>query len=177
MGMPAILKQTGVGRSPVWWSPDFFQDPFNIGIGCVLTGSATYNVEHTFDDPNLVVAQFNGSITTTVLTVQNMISGGPIAIGQTVLALGANTVTAFTTISSLGTGTGGAGTYNINNSQTVPLGPMIVINQNWFQNSGITGATTNSNGNYQFPVRGISINVTGGSGTVIGTFIQATFPR
>jgi hypothetical protein len=174
--MPAILKQTGVGRSPVWWAPDFFQDPFNIGIGCVLTGSATYNIEHTFDDPNLAVAQFNGSITTTVLTVQNMITAGAIAVGQTVIGL-ANPVAAFTTISSLGTGAGGAGTYNINNSQSVALGPMMVINQSWFQNSGITGATTNSNGNYQFPVRGISINITGGSGTVTATFIQATFPR
>jgi hypothetical protein len=26
------------------------QAPFNVGIGCVVTGTATYNVEHTFDD-------------------------------------------------------------------------------------------------------------------------------
>jgi hypothetical protein len=105
MGMPAILKQTGVGRSTVW-SPDFFQDPFNIGIGCVVSGgAATYNIEHTFDDANTIAGGL-GSVT-------------------------------------------------------------------WFQNSGITGATANANGNYQFPVRFISINVTGGTGTVTATLIQA----
>lgn len=103
MGMPAILKQTGVGRSGVW-SPDFFQDPFNIGIGCVLSGSATYNIEHTFDDANVIGL---GSVT-------------------------------------------------------------------WFPNSGITAATANANGNYQFPVRFISINITAGTGTITATFIQAT---
>jgi hypothetical protein len=45
----------------------------------------------------------------------------------------------------------------------------------WFQNTGITGATTNANGNYAFPVTAIRLNVTAGSstGTVTGRFIQA----
>lgn len=103
MGMPAILARTGVGQSGLW-CPDFFQNPFNIGIGCVIAGGPpTYNIEHTFDDPNVV--------------------GSPV----------------------------------------------------WFVNSGINGAVANANGNYQFPVRAIRINITGGSGTVTATLIQATY--
>jgi hypothetical protein len=178
MGMPAILKQTGVGRSTLWM-PDFFQDPFNIGIGCVISGGTpTYNIEHTFDDPNALVSTFNGQITTTVLTINNMYSGsGLVAVGQVVLGLGSVSITPNTSISSLGSGSGNAGTYNLNNSQSAGPGPMATINQTWFQNSGITGASANANGNYQFPVRAISINITGGSGTVTATFVQATFAR
>lgn len=30
---------------------DTYQDPFNVGFGAVVTGTATYTVQHTFDDP------------------------------------------------------------------------------------------------------------------------------
>lgn len=59
---------------------------------------------------------FTGSITGTVLTVSAFASGAPLAVGQKIFGAG---VTAATTISSLGTGTGGTGTYNLNASQTV----------------------------------------------------------
>jgi hypothetical protein len=60
-------------------------------------------------------AVFTGSITTTVLTVSALTSG-VITIGMQIA--GSNT-TPGTIIVSFGTGVGGAGTYNINNSQTV----------------------------------------------------------
>ncbi len=56
-----------------------------------------------------------GSITTTVLTVAGTVTG-VFGIGQLLSGTG---VTAGTTITSLGTGTGGAGTYNVSASQTV----------------------------------------------------------
>lgn len=31
-------------------SVDWNQNPFNIGIGCIVTGTVSYTVEHTFDD-------------------------------------------------------------------------------------------------------------------------------
>ena len=103
MGMPAKLTQSGTGRSTIWY-PDWARDPFNIGVGCFIsTGTATYNVEHAFDDPQVVA------------------------------------VNSFT----------------------------------WFQNSGISGVSASSNGNYAFPVRAISINVTAGAGTVVVNLIQA----
>lgn len=45
----------------------------------------------------------------------------------------------------------------------------------WFQNSGITAASCNKDGNYAFPVTGIRLNVTSASsqGTVTMTLIQA----
>jgi len=56
-----------------------------------------------------------GTITTTVFTAAGTITG-TYAVGQTLTGTG---VTGGTTISSFGTGSGGAGTYNVNISQTV----------------------------------------------------------
>jgi hypothetical protein len=44
------ISQTGIGRSAVC-AVDDFQAPFNIGIGAKLTGTATFNIEYSFDDP------------------------------------------------------------------------------------------------------------------------------
>lgn len=45
------ISQTGTGRSSVC-AVDDFQAPFNIGIGAKLvTGTATFNIEYSFDDP------------------------------------------------------------------------------------------------------------------------------
>lgn len=44
------ITVTGTGTS-AWIPLDTKQAPFNVGIGCVLvSGTATYSVEHTFDD-------------------------------------------------------------------------------------------------------------------------------
>ena len=40
---------TGVGTSPTI-PMDFRAQVFNVGFGCELTGSATFSVQHTFDD-------------------------------------------------------------------------------------------------------------------------------
>lgn len=58
---------------------------------------------------------FTATIATTVMTVTETPTAA-ITVGQGVFGVG---VTAGTTISSLGTGTGGAGTYNLSISQTV----------------------------------------------------------
>jgi hypothetical protein len=60
-------------------------------------------------------AVFTGSISGTTLTVTS-VSSGTIAINQSLYGIG---ITAETVITALGTGTGGTGTYTINNSQTV----------------------------------------------------------
>ena len=47
---PKKVTVTGVGVSP-WLPLDPKQAPFNVSVGCVLvSGTATYTVEHTFDD-------------------------------------------------------------------------------------------------------------------------------
>jgi len=60
-------------------------------------------------------AVVTGSISTTTLTV-TAVTSGTLYVGQTIQG---STVTAQTIITALGTGTGGAGTYTVNNSQTV----------------------------------------------------------
>ena len=54
---PIIVTQTGAGSSKV--IPfDLFRNPFNVGIGCVVSGTVNYTVQHSFDDP-----QFPASMT------------------------------------------------------------------------------------------------------------------
>ena len=60
-------------------------------------------------------AVVTGSIATTVLTV-TAVTSGALAVGDVISGTG---VTVGTSISSLGTGTGGIGTYNLSASQTV----------------------------------------------------------
>jgi hypothetical protein len=64
---------------------------------------------------NDVVASFVGSISGTTLTVTSVASG-TVSVGMTVLGTG---VSGNTTITALGTGSGGIGTYTVNVSQTV----------------------------------------------------------
>lgn len=46
----------------------------------------------------------------------------------------------------------------------------------WFNHEVLVSQTTNQDGNYAFPVRGIRVNVNSGSGTVTVTIIQAGMP-
>lgn len=62
-----------------------------------------------------------GTISGTVLTVAGTVTG-TFAVGQTISGVG---VTAGSYIASLGTGTGGVGTYNLNVSSTVAVGETI----------------------------------------------------
>lgn len=43
----------------------------------------------------------------------------------------------------------------------------------WFDHSDVTAKTANADGNYAFPVRGIRVTVTAGTGTATITAIQA----
>mgnify|MGYP006289456333 CR=1 FL=1 len=50
MSMPATSwTVTGTGTSPIY-ACDHFQAPFNVGIGCTISATATYSVQFTFDD-------------------------------------------------------------------------------------------------------------------------------
>lgn len=45
-----IVSKTGVGSSPALVM-NTNTTPFNVGFGVVATGTVTYTVQHTFDDP------------------------------------------------------------------------------------------------------------------------------
>ena len=93
------VSQTGTGSSDALVMNTNIS-PFNVGFGVVVTGTVTYSVQHTFDDP---------------------------AVG-------------FTT---------------------------------WFSHPSVAGETTNQDGNYAFPVTGIKLLVTAGTGTATMNLIQA----
>ena len=73
---PVTISKTGTGRSAVIAS-DGFQNPFNVGIVAVVSGTATFNIEISMDDPSVATpsvwavdagfsaktASTNGSIT------------------------------------------------------------------------------------------------------------------
>ena len=71
---PVTLTVTGVGTSPIV-PMDFRAQNFNIGFGCVInSGTATYSVQHTFDDiynPAITPTWFNNSTVNAVTTNQD----------------------------------------------------------------------------------------------------------
>jgi len=88
-------------------------------VGIVDNGVNVYIVDnsyrYTWFISNPSAAIFTGSITTTTLTVDSVLSG-TIAVGQAIFG---DNINANTVITALGTGTGGVGTYTVSNSQSV----------------------------------------------------------
>ena len=88
-------------------------------VGITDNGTNVYIVDgtyrYTWRVSNPASAQFIGSITGTLLTV-TLMNNGTIAAGQQLLGLG---ISAGTIITALGTGTGGVGTYTLNQSNTL----------------------------------------------------------
>jgi hypothetical protein len=59
--IPVQKTVIGTGTS-VPFIPDLFQNPFNIGIGVVVTGgTATYSVEHCFEFATVMSPTWNGT--------------------------------------------------------------------------------------------------------------------
>jgi hypothetical protein len=98
-----------------------------------LLPGTTYYVKYltssTFNLMSNYVA-ITASCASTVLTV-SAVASGTLAVGMTVYYYSGGTYVSLGTISSLGTGTGGVGTYNVTVGGTVSSGPMssgLVIN-------------------------------------------------
>jgi hypothetical protein len=86
-------------------------------------------------------AVFTGYISGSLLTV-TAVTSGTIAVGQLITGLG---ITQYTTIDSLGTGTGGTGTYNVGISQTVGSSGSPITISSTLQFVNITASSTNVN--------------------------------
>ena len=90
-----------------------------LGSGSGGVGTYTINLSQTIASEQMNSATagaiITGSIATTTLTVTGVTSG-TLALGMTIQGTG---VTANTIITAYGTGSGGAGTYTVNNSQTI----------------------------------------------------------
>ena len=90
-----------------------------LGSGSGGVGTYTINLSQTIASERMNSATagaiITGSIATTTLTV-TAVTSGTLALGMTIQGAG---VTANTIITAYGTGSGGAGTYTVNNSQTI----------------------------------------------------------
>ena len=90
-----------------------------LGSGSGGVGTYTINLSQTIASEQMNSATagaiVTGSIATTTLTV-TAVTSGTLALGMTIQGAG---VTANTIITAYGTGSGGAGTYTVNNSQTI----------------------------------------------------------
>jgi len=64
-----VRAQTTTTASTSWRMTDIRQNPFNIGVGIEISGTATVNVEFTFDDPNAATPGSIGPLSTIPPTV------------------------------------------------------------------------------------------------------------
>ncbi|MDP1527213.1 MAG: hypothetical protein Q8M20_15510 [Rhodocyclaceae bacterium] len=101
--------------SQIWYAYNnaFYPTSYTGAMGTVLANSGA-SFQAT------VGAAVNGYISGTTLTVTSVTNDGVIRIGDSVSGTG---VTTGTVIAAFGTGTGGTGTYTVNNSQTVGSAP------------------------------------------------------
>lgn len=76
--------------------------PFNVGLGIVITGTATYTVQFTFDPPDAIVTWFNSSDTAVVAATTNQMSN--IAFPVTAVRLNVAAVTGSVTMTVIQAG-------------------------------------------------------------------------
>jgi hypothetical protein len=107
------------------------------GIG-TYTINQSQSVASTQMNSATVGAVVTGDISGTTLTV-SAVTSGTLTVGQTIQG---STVTAQTIITALGTGTGGAGSYTVNNSQTVTSRTLYGLN--WSVLPSTDGAFTSA---------------------------------
>jgi hypothetical protein len=145
-------------------------------VGIVDNGVNVYIVDgtyrYTWFISNPSAAIFTGSISTTTLTVDSVLSG-TIAVGQAIFGEG---IAQNTVITALGTGTGGAGTYTVSNSQTVATTQINSVDAPAVVTGDITGTTLDvtavSSGTLQIGQTLEGANVT--DGTIITAFGTGT---
>lgn len=110
IGIDQVLFGVGVSQATVITA---------LGTGTGGVGTYTLNISQTITSEQMnsaaAGAVVTGSISGTTLTV-TAVTSGTLYVGQTIQG---STVATQTIITALGTGTGGAGTYTVNNSQTV----------------------------------------------------------
>lgn len=134
----------------------------------------------------IITAAFNhfdatgtGSIAGTVLTVTGAPTG-TFAPGQVISGAG---VTAGTKIVSLGTGTGGAGTYNVDTAQAVAAGvisagPLVVTYDTVSSGFKVAGGTPGVDGTIDFPIGAIAtaLSLTAATGAQLSQGADAATP-
>jgi hypothetical protein len=141
--------------------------------------SAAQIIQNDLGITGIQTASFTGSIAGSVLTVTGVASG-TIGTGNLVAGTG---VAAGTYITSLGSGTGGNGTYNLSNSQTAPSAPMTStaaavtydsVSGSFFVFSGLSG--TGSTIAYATGAMAANLLMTQATGAVLSQGAAAATP-
>lgn len=96
---------------------------YNMSASVNIATPATCHAFRNFVGSAALTAQVTGSITGTTLTV-TAVASGALAVGQ---YISGPLIEPGTYITALGTGTGGAGTYTVNTSQTVSSATIYVV--------------------------------------------------
>lgn len=95
MANPGIVTKTGTGTS-AWIPVDYTQANFGIGFGCVVSGTVTYDVQHTFDniqDTSVTPTAFTHSTVTSKTTDQDGNYAFPIRAIRLNVSAGTGSVT------------------------------------------------------------------------------------
>jgi hypothetical protein len=148
-GQPGAYTFTGsvtcTGTTCVFTSSGIANVTFPLPSGMSIPTQQCYGpggntTPGTFTMPGVLFpANVTGSISTTVLTV-SAVTSGALYVGAVLSGTG---VTSGTTIASLGTGTGGTGTYNVSISQTAASTTITTPQSNvWWGWQGQPYATT-----------------------------------
>lgn len=90
-----VVTQTGVG-STAWLPVNSQQGPFNMGFGCVVSGTVTYSVQHTFDDvftPGTVLNAFDNLLVTGMTDNQDGNYAYPVSAIRLTVTAGTGSVT------------------------------------------------------------------------------------
>jgi len=91
---PVVITQTGAGTSS-WVKLDNKVTPFNVGFGCVVTGTVSFSVEYTYDDVDAVgspTAFTHATVATKTANIDGTI-GYPVAAVRINNASGTGSIT------------------------------------------------------------------------------------
>lgn len=68
----------------------------------------------------------------------------------------------------------GTVTYSVQHTFDDVFSPTYVpASGNWFNHPTVVAVSTTQDGNYAFPVTAVRLNITAGTGSITGTFVQA----
>lgn len=120
----------------------------------------------TIIQQQMTLASFTGAISGTTLTASGV--SGAIQVGQTISGTG---VTNNTSITGFLSGTGGAGTYTVNNSQSVGSEAM-TVNGGFNKNLGVAIVKYDGVNSAAVSMNGVSLGTITGLGAATATFDQ-----
>ena len=93
---PIVISKTGTGQSEVT-ALDVDANPFNVGIGVVVSGTVTYTIQHTFDDvwdSNVTPTWFNHAALNSLSANANANYAFPVTAVRVNVTAGSGTATA-----------------------------------------------------------------------------------